>query len=200
MNELTVLAQDIKREHNLAVTSARTAVEHAKKVGVLLLEAKQTVSHGQWGSWMEDNLPFSARTAQNYMRVSNTQLSADLTIDATLELIAKPKVAKEELDRLGMELRELFDKHLERIKHLLALIVELGRRLQKAGATATDDMQVMALDLASNKEFIEASKEDWFIRKIEHVGINDWYEMSGGNPYKECKIGRTVICEATPRN
>lgn len=91
MNELALIASDIKQEHTLAVNSARTAIEHAHKAGELLTEAKKQVKHGQWGQWMKDNLPFSERTAQAYMRVSKTQLSADLSIDETLALMAKPK-------------------------------------------------------------------------------------------------------------
>jgi len=90
MNELKVIAQDINREHGLAISSARTAIEHAHNAGKLLLEAKTSVEHGEWQAWIKNNCPFSERTAQKYMRLSKTPLTTDLGIDESLALMAKP--------------------------------------------------------------------------------------------------------------
>ncbi|MCP4476406.1 MAG: hypothetical protein GY821_17965 [Gammaproteobacteria bacterium] len=49
MNELALIANDIPHEHTLAVSNARTAIEHAHKAGELLTQAKKNVNHGEWG-------------------------------------------------------------------------------------------------------------------------------------------------------
>jgi hypothetical protein len=46
------------------------------RVGELLVQQKQKLPHGEFTKWVEENLPFCVRTAQNYMKVfrNNKQL------------------------------------------------------------------------------------------------------------------------------
>ena len=102
MNEITTsdslvdLAARIRSEHDKVCHSVRASVDHALRVGSLLLEAKKLVDHGGWIEWVERHCNLSERSAQAYMRIArhppNPQLSADLTIDATLKALAKPKL------------------------------------------------------------------------------------------------------------
>lgn len=39
------------------------------EIGKRLTEAKELVDHGQWGQWLQNNVNYSERTAQNLMRV-----------------------------------------------------------------------------------------------------------------------------------
>ncbi len=70
MSALISLAADINREHEAAQECAGKAVEHAKRAGELLIEAKGTIPHGEWIPWLATNVQFSERTAQTYMRVT----------------------------------------------------------------------------------------------------------------------------------
>jgi hypothetical protein len=94
-NSLTDLAVRIRAEHEAARLAARTTIEHAIRAGELLIEAKQLVQHGYWGDWLHAHCDLSERSAQAYMRIaryqSNPQLTADLTIDDALKVLAKPK-------------------------------------------------------------------------------------------------------------
>jgi hypothetical protein len=67
------------------------------RAGELLLQAKDEVGHGYWTDWLHNHCDLSERTAQAYTRLArnkaNPQLSADLTIDDALEVLAKPKPA-----------------------------------------------------------------------------------------------------------
>jgi hypothetical protein len=50
MSRLTTLPQLAKRinaEHNEALSAARTAIEHARRAGQLLQQAKEKCEHGQ---------------------------------------------------------------------------------------------------------------------------------------------------------
>ena len=49
----------------------RTSLEKAIEIGRLLAEQKAALAHGKFGPWVTENLPFSTRTARNYMRVYN---------------------------------------------------------------------------------------------------------------------------------
>jgi hypothetical protein len=64
------LAADINRLHELANQRADEAIEHAKAAGLLLLEAKAAVPHGEWLGWLETNVFVTPRQVQRYMRVA----------------------------------------------------------------------------------------------------------------------------------
>ena len=49
----------IKEQTRVAVLSG------AIEIGRRLAEAKAIVPHGQWGAWLEENVDYSERTAQN---------------------------------------------------------------------------------------------------------------------------------------
>ena len=88
------LAQAIDREHEAALTAARTAIEHAAECGRLLLQAKPAVPHGEWLQWLEANTSVSARQSQRYMRLATAALegkydaTSHLTIEGALKAIA----------------------------------------------------------------------------------------------------------------
>ena len=59
------IASDINEQHELARMHAGQAFDHAAKAGMLLLQAKAQVQHGQWLTWLKANVQVSARQAQN---------------------------------------------------------------------------------------------------------------------------------------
>jgi hypothetical protein len=94
---LSELAKRIDAEHRECERSLKAGLEHALKAGQLLLEAKATVGHGEWLSWLEKNCHVPERLAQKYMRVArelpkldaaNTPRVADLSFRQALEELA----------------------------------------------------------------------------------------------------------------
>lgn len=49
--------------------AARQLLEDSVEVGRLLVEAKGTVQHGEWGDWLESNFQYSSTEANNLMRL-----------------------------------------------------------------------------------------------------------------------------------
>jgi len=47
----------------------KNALADAIRIGDLLLSAKSDLQHGEFEKWVEDNLPFTPRTARSYMRL-----------------------------------------------------------------------------------------------------------------------------------
>jgi hypothetical protein len=43
-------------------------LEHYRRAGEMLIEAKDQIGHGGWGRWLTKNFDMSSRTAQDYMR------------------------------------------------------------------------------------------------------------------------------------
>lgn len=55
--------------HTKFIESLKKSLEYGMKIGELLTKQKSDLKHGQFGIWIDENLPFSRRTAQNYMKV-----------------------------------------------------------------------------------------------------------------------------------
>lgn len=91
-------------------------------IGQRLIEAKELLSHGEWLPWLSDQVEFSERTAQDFMRLarewSNPQTLADLGKAKALKLLLLPPVEREEFmeahDVPNMSTRELEDAIRER--------------------------------------------------------------------------------------
>lgn len=100
MNELINIPtiEQINLEHRLANSKASEAVQHATNCGLMLLQVKASLKHGEWLPWLREQqesgaIDFSQKTATTYMRLaSNRQRAADLiepqSIRAALELLS----------------------------------------------------------------------------------------------------------------
>jgi hypothetical protein len=89
------LAARINAEHAAAVLHAGTAITHALNVGEMLLQAKEACAHGQWLPWLRQNVSFSDRTAQGYMRLASRKEIrndvADMSVRKALQYMATPR-------------------------------------------------------------------------------------------------------------
>jgi hypothetical protein len=103
------LAAQINEAHKLAREHAESAIEHAFRAGELLIESKSKLAHGKWLPWMRENVKFSERTAQSYMRLASSQHSIlksvgegeNFSVRRALEHIKRPlrNAYQEENDR-----------------------------------------------------------------------------------------------------
>ena len=91
-SRLRYLAERIGIEHALVTKHLRAAVNHARRTGMLLIEAKKAVPYGSWGRWL-DQTGVRDRTGQLYMAIASRwadietyagdpQRVADLTVKA----------------------------------------------------------------------------------------------------------------------
>ena len=68
-------------------------------IGNCLIEAKSMLPHGEWLPWLNSKVGYSAKTAQNFMRlpreISNPQALADLGATKALALLALPTEERE---------------------------------------------------------------------------------------------------------
>ena len=67
---LATLATDINEQHERAVMYVGQSFDAAVRAGLLLIDAKEQVPHGQWLKWLKANVKVGARQAANYMRVA----------------------------------------------------------------------------------------------------------------------------------
>jgi hypothetical protein len=112
-NRLPVLAAAIGEHIDAANAATRRSLEHAIAAGLLLVEAKELVGHGEWLPWLQANCRLSERQARTYMRLARhrhrleSAVTADLTIAAAEALVGKPRPERThglpgQLDLLGL--------------------------------------------------------------------------------------------------
>ena len=68
-NIQTTRTHEIVTLHAEIAGHLRQSLEKAIRIGQLLLEQKDSLKHGKFTSWIRANLPFTDRTARNYMRL-----------------------------------------------------------------------------------------------------------------------------------
>ena len=122
--DLASLAEDINSEFALTCETMKKGIEHALKVGGLLLQAKSLVGHGGWHNWVVNNCDFTTRTASNYMALARhpdmfkSETVSDLTLRGMLDIVhAKDTETKVvEREKLGEGRRFSWEKNEEVIK------------------------------------------------------------------------------------
>jgi Protein of unknown function (DUF3102) len=114
-NRLPVLASTINAHLTEAEAATRRGLEHAIAAGLLLIEAKELVSHGEWIAWLQANCQIGQRQAQTYMRLARNRhrfdatknaATAYLTIAAAEAIVGRPRPERPhglagQLDLLG---------------------------------------------------------------------------------------------------
>ena len=114
MNELTK-ADTIPAEYRDIVTitaeirilqaeAREKAVEYGIKIGQRLNEAKGLVPHGEWSNWLENEVHFSQRTAERFMKlyeesdtIAKSTTLSNLSISNALRLLSVPEEDREEI-------------------------------------------------------------------------------------------------------
>jgi Protein of unknown function (DUF3102) len=87
--ELSAIALEANKEHQLATDSAWQAIKHAVRCGELLAEAKAELPHGSFLPWLQGNFKASVRKAQIYMQLAaNAQRVAHLNCDSIRAALA----------------------------------------------------------------------------------------------------------------
>jgi hypothetical protein len=114
-NRLPILAASISDHVAAAEAATRRGLEHAIAAGLLLIEARELIAHGEWLEWLRANCPLSPRQAQTYMRLARNRhkfeavknaATAHLTIAAAEALVGRPEPERPhglpgQLDMLG---------------------------------------------------------------------------------------------------
>lgn len=82
-----------------------TVVTGAIEIGRRLKEVKSLIPYGEWGAWLQTNVDYSERTAQNMMRIADEygrtdpQALADLSLTQAVLLLGVPAEDREAFAR-----------------------------------------------------------------------------------------------------
>ena len=111
-SEIALEINVIKRE--TVATVSETMARGAIKIGQLLQEVKETLPHGQWESWLRDNVDYSITQAQRLMRVADAyagQLAAGDEDVAELFAMMAPSKAYVLASLTPAERKEFVQEH-----------------------------------------------------------------------------------------
>ncbi|GEM_PF-2776655 len=115
MNDLIQLptVEQINLEHRLANSKASEAVQHATNCGLMLLQVKASLNHGEWLPWLKQQqesgaIGFSQPTASKYMKLAanynrDFNLTVAPSIRAALELLSDKEPEAEQGTLLDVE-------------------------------------------------------------------------------------------------
>jgi hypothetical protein len=128
-NSLADLAARIRIEHEAYAASVKRGLEHARRAGEMLIEAKRQVPHGQWLPWLADHCEVSERSAQAYMQVARSLADLD---DSKAQRVAdlSYRDALRSVATTGLTLKRLPAESLDRALQLVE--DDLADTLQQA--------------------------------------------------------------------
>ena len=131
-------------------------------IGRRLIEAKDMLSHGEWLPWLNEQVEFSERTAQKFMKLSrewsNPSTLADLGASKALMLLALPEEEREHFmennNVIDMSARQLEQAIRERDEARAAAEHAAAERrtAEQARAKMEEDMRLLNARLAGSKE------------------------------------------------
>ena len=141
----------------------RAGGEAILTIGRCLIEAKDMLPHGEWLPWLTEQVEFSPRTAQNFMRLarewSNTQTLADLGASKALTLLALPAEEREQF----MEDHNVIDMSARQLEQAIKERDEARKAAEAAkadAATAEQARAKMAEDMALLNARLTGARED----------------------------------------
>lgn len=197
MNEIIernidIIATEIK---SIQAQTQKIVLMNAYEIGKRLIEAKESLPHGEWGSWLEKTVEYSQRTANNLMKIyqeygphltsshpesQESQSIAKLNYTKAIELLSVPGEERGEFlknnDVENMSTREL--KQALKEKSDLEKQLVKSEKLQKNALEEKKESIQKYKDLqienhSQNQQILQLKKEIEFAQ-----GNNDPKELN----------------------
>lgn len=165
---LDVIATEIR---TIEAQVYEAAITGAVKIGVRLQEIKESVGHGKWYDWIEENLGYSKRQAQRFMEISEkygdenseyfkaiskTTTSSHLSISKALALLKVPENEVEDFtekkDISNMKVKEL-EAEIKKLKEENKASNELKKE--------RNDLEIRLSDVEKEKEKLKTEFQEY---------------------------------------
>ena len=196
MNEITRPIEVITQEINFYKSQAGNAII---EIGKRLHEAKLTLPHGAWGAWLQNEVEFSERTAQNFMRIAkeyrNPQLIADMGNSATkaLLLLSLPAEEREEfvgeaheIDGEEKTVADMTTKEMERLlKELEAERAEKEKLQSQLDLFQTEKDNAVDAAYKETEDKLEAFKRN---AGLTNIGSDAQLAVEGNAEYERKRV------------
>lgn len=180
MNTVIVKTELEKIEKEIITLKNQTA-ENMIQIGYKLIEAKKRLSHGEWGSWLENKVEFSQRTANQFMRIakefgSNSQAISNLEITKVGLLLDVPTEKREDF----IENHDLKSMSTREIKKVIKETISEDQRIRESVVDKKLDESIYEISIKDlrpipdyEQYFGMRTGMDWimFLNNINKYGI-----------------------------
>jgi hypothetical protein len=99
LSTFTTQRDEIVLLHTELTGLAGTVLEKAQRIGQLLVEVREKIGHGQWLPWLKKNVPFTDRSARNYVAVyehrDRIKLESVSDLTSAYKMLAAPTEPEE---------------------------------------------------------------------------------------------------------
>ena len=155
----------------------RMSIDKAVQMGRLLTVVKEQVGHGNFGKWIEDNLPFSQQSAERYMGVyllsiREEGLPPDIGLDEAYKLIPhKLKPPFEAQHKAEFKVEIMAPAQAVREKVQIPQSVEFDKKVEEArvGEGEVDEQDKMLEDLKDIFLKLDRDHKNRFLDWIEEL-------------------------------
>jgi hypothetical protein len=147
-NRRAILVSEILSFDKQLQKSSLTAAEAVLAIGHRLIELKDLLGHGAWLPYVHKELPYSEKTAQNYMAIAKSKIKsatlADLGITGALKTIQRyvqMRKRKPQLDALGFPAKkphQKFDRYYNTRKRIEAELAKEDKANSQKQSELTD--------------------------------------------------------------
>lgn len=187
MNEMNprTIGMVTQEVNQLTAQAQRLILGHAIEIGRRLTEAKQMLSHGEWGKWLREEIHYSKSSANNMMRIfdaygstqmglfgpeANSQTFGDLEYSKALALLSVPAEEREQFAQ------EVDAEHIS-VRQLKAAIQERDAAQKQAAEVAAEwelakealREKEKAIQLANQRLEASASEADSLRKENEQL-------------------------------
>lgn len=156
------------------------AIRASIRIGEKLTEAKSLVDHGQWGTWLEENVEYSQSTANYLMQLyqeygsgqenlfdtwTNSQTFAKLSYSKHVALLTLPFGERQEFaeavnaeDLSTRQLQQAIREHEEKLREAERKLEDQGLEMEALKDSAAEQMQRMEAEAGEERRKTDAYK------------------------------------------
>lgn len=168
--------------HAYSVEASKRSTGAAILAGWVLTVARSTCAHGQWISWLEQNVDFSRSTAQNYLSLYAQTIGAQrAAMRRPIALTVAP--SEKELENAAHDVDGKSLSALYKSTRLIAANDAWGGTRKGAGRKTKDDAEVAAelKAVAENEAVIWASAKGSLDNLVQLDAKRDMFHRLSGD-------------------
>lgn len=162
MNAIVRTPGIIATEINSIKGQTRATVLHASaEIGKRLIEAKDMLSHGDWGKWLEENIEYSQSTANNLMQLyreygsdtSKFTTLGNISYTKALALLSVPEEDREQF----VEEHDVENVSARELQKIIKEKQQLEKQMQKAEKASNKEIDKLARNIAKLEKELQAA-------------------------------------------
>ena len=169
MTQITVnrTTDTIAAEINAIKIQTQNMMLHASaEIVKRLIEAKEQLSHGEWGNWLKENVDYSQSTANNLMQIhaeysANPQTFGNLTYSKAVALLG---IEADEREAFVQE-NNVDEMSTRELKKLIKEKQALEKEMAERDAAVSREKEI----LAKNIQLLEQKLEDARKQSMNHA-------------------------------